>query len=46
MALDKKTHTIYLSSAKFGPPAASQGGSGRPRPSIVPDSFNILVIKK
>jgi YVTN family beta-propeller protein len=46
MALDEKTHTIYLSSAKFGPPAPSQSGSGRPRPSIVPDSFKILVVKK
>ena len=46
MALDEKTHTVYLSSAKLGPPAANQGGSGHPRPSIVPDSFKILVVKK
>ena len=46
MALDEKTHTIYLSSAKYGPPAANAGGNGRPRPSIVPESFKILIVKK
>ncbi len=46
MTLDDKTHTIYLSSAKYGPPAANPGGSGRPRPSVLPGTFKILIVKK
>lgn len=46
MALDEKTHTIYLSSAKYGPPGPNPGGSGRPRPSVLPDTFTILIVKK
>jgi DNA-binding beta-propeller fold protein YncE len=46
MALDEKTHTIYLSSAKYGPPGPNAGGSGRPRPSIIPGTFKLLVVKK
>ena len=38
MALDPKTHRIYLASAKFEPPSAT----GQ-RPRIVPQSFKILV---
>lgn len=46
MALDEKTHTIYLSIAKYGPPGPNPGGSGRPRPSILPGTFKLLVLKK
>ncbi len=46
MALDEKTHTIYLSSAKYGPPGPNAGGSGRPRPSIIPGTFKLLVVKR
>ena len=46
MALDEKTHTIYLSSAKYGPPGPNAGGSGRPRPSVLPGSFKLLIVKK
>ena len=38
MALDPKTHTVYLATAEFGPPA-----EGQRRPSIKPGSFTILV---
>jgi YVTN family beta-propeller protein len=44
MALDPKTHKIYLGSAKFEAPAAgNNAGGGRQRPKIVPGSFKILV---
>jgi YVTN family beta-propeller protein len=42
MALDPKTHKIYLGSAKFGAPAEGSGG-GRKRPQIIAGSFKILV---
>jgi hypothetical protein len=41
MALDPKTHRIYLASAKFEP-QNSEGGQ-RQRPRLVPGSFKILV---
>jgi DNA-binding beta-propeller fold protein YncE len=43
MALDPATHKIYLAAARLGetPPATEQ--QLHPRPSIVPDSFSILV---
>jgi hypothetical protein len=40
MALDPKTHRIYLGSAKFGP--APEGG-GRRRAPMIPGTFKILV---
>jgi DNA-binding beta-propeller fold protein YncE len=43
MALDPATHRIYLAAAKLGaaPPATAE--QPHPRPSIVPNSFSILV---
>lgn len=46
MALDEKTHTIYLSCAKYGPPGPNAGGSGRPRRSVLPGTFKLLVVKQ
>ena len=43
MALDPKTHNIYLASAKFEPPAEQMPGSPRPRPKMIPGSMKILV---
>jgi YVTN family beta-propeller protein len=43
MALDPKTHTIYLATAQFGPPPAPTPDRPRPRPSILPGSFVVLV---
>ena len=44
MALDPKTHKIYLASAKFGElPAGSGEKGGRKRPPMVPNSFKVLV---
>ncbi|MBS1797404.1 MAG: YncE family protein [Acidobacteria bacterium] len=46
MALDAKTHRLYLPTAEFGPPPAPTADRPRPRPTIVPDSFVILVFGK
>jgi YVTN family beta-propeller protein len=46
MALDEKTHRIYLSTAKFTPPAAPTAEQPRPRPTPVPGSFVLLVVGK
>jgi hypothetical protein len=44
MALDLKTHSVYLVTAEFGPPPAPTADQPRPRPSIVPGSFTVLVV--
>jgi YVTN family beta-propeller protein len=41
MALDPRTHKIYLGSAKFEP--APAGGSANKRPAVVAGSFKVLV---
>lgn len=46
MALDAKTHRVYLVSAEFGPPPAPTAERPRPRPSIVPGSFTMIVLEK
>jgi DNA-binding beta-propeller fold protein YncE len=46
MALDEKTHTVYLPAAEFGPPPSPTAEAPRPRPSMVPGSFVILVVSK
>lgn len=43
MALDAKTHEVYLVTADFGPPAAATPENPHPRPAIVPNSFVVLV---
>jgi DNA-binding beta-propeller fold protein YncE len=43
MALDPKTHEVYLVTADFGPPPAPTADNPHPRPSIVPSSFVVLV---
>jgi YVTN family beta-propeller protein len=44
MALDTKTHQVYLVTAEFGPPPAPTPERPRPRPSIKPDTFTLLVV--
>lgn len=44
IALDATTHTVYLPAATLGPTPAPTAEQPRPRPSIVPDSFCILVV--
>ncbi len=46
MALDLKTHNVFLATAQFGPPPAPTPDRTRPRPSIVPGTFAILVFGK
>jgi DNA-binding beta-propeller fold protein YncE len=43
MALDPATHRIYLASARFGPPPPATTEQPHPRPSVLQDSFVILV---
>jgi YVTN family beta-propeller protein len=43
MALDEKTHRVYLATADFGPPPSPTADQPHPRPGIVPGSFTILV---
>jgi WD40 repeat protein len=43
-AFDPQTHNIYLVTAQFGPPPAATVDQPRPRPSILPDSFTLLVV--
>jgi len=46
MAVDTRTHKIYLPTAQFGetPPVTKE--NPRPRPKMIPDSFVILVFGK
>ena len=46
MEIDHKTHKIYVVTAKFGPPPAATAEQPHPRPSIAPDSFELLVVGK
>ncbi len=43
MALDPQTHEVYLVTAQFGPPPAPTAANPRPFPTLVPDSFVVLV---
>jgi len=45
MALDPQMHRIYLSSADAGRPMPA-GGDPKGRPSMVPDSFHLVVVGK
>jgi len=45
MALDEKTHRIYLPAADFAPAPAPTAEVPRPRPTMVPDSFQLLVVE-
>ena len=43
MALDPKTHKIYLPTAQFEPQPEQAAGSPRQRPKMIPGTFKILV---
>jgi hypothetical protein len=43
MALDRKTHLIYLPSAQFEPAPSPSPGESPARPSIVPNTLKVLV---
>ena len=44
MAVDTKTHKIYLPTAQFGVPSAATAQQPHPRPPVLPDSFVLLVV--
>jgi len=46
MALDPVRQRIFLVTAEFGPPPAPTAGQAHPRPTILPDSFVVLVVGK
>jgi hypothetical protein len=46
MALDYATHVLYLVTADLGAPPAATAENPRPRPSIIPDTFTLLVYGK
>jgi DNA-binding beta-propeller fold protein YncE len=46
MAIDAKTHNIFLVTAQFGPAPEPTPERPHPRPSIIPDTFVILVFGK
>lgn len=46
MALDSKTHNVYVVTAKFGPRPEPTEKDPHPRPPILPDSFVVLVVGK
>ncbi|HZI21294.1 MAG TPA: hypothetical protein VFD76_02220 [Gemmatimonadales bacterium] len=45
MALDPRTHRIYLVTAEFGPTPAATAAQPRPRPPIVPGTFSLIVVE-
>jgi YVTN family beta-propeller protein len=46
MALDPKTHRIYLSAAEIGPPPEPKEGQKKGRGAVVPGSYHIIVVGK
>jgi DNA-binding beta-propeller fold protein YncE len=47
MALDPRTHRVYLSAAEFGPALEPATPGGRPgRPPMIPGSFSVLVLER
>src|SRR5579863_9201951 len=46
LALDPKTHNVYVVTAKFGPPPAPTPQNPHPWHTILPDTFVVLVVSK
>lgn len=46
LALDAKTHNVFVVTADFGPPPAATADNPHPRRTILPDSFVVLVVGK
>jgi hypothetical protein len=46
MALDSKTHNLYVVTANLAPPPPATADNPHPRPTIVPDTFVVLVLAK
>lgn len=46
MALDARTHKVYMPGATFGPPPAPTLERPHPRPQMEPGSFMVLIIER
>jgi len=46
MAVDTKTHNVFVVTADFGPRPAATADNPHPRPPMLPDSFVVLVVGK
>jgi DNA-binding beta-propeller fold protein YncE len=46
MTFDASTGRIYLVTAKFSPAPSPTAAMPHPRPSVLPDSFEILVVER
>ena len=46
LALDTKTHNVFVVTAKFGPPPAATADNPHPRRTILPDTFVAIVLSK
>ena len=46
MALDPRNHNVYTVTAELGPPPAATPENPRPRPTIVPNTFTILIFSR
>ena len=46
LALDAKTHNIFVVTADFGPRPEATADNPHPRPAMLPDSFVVLVVGK
>lgn len=44
MAYDAATDKVYLVTAKFGPAPEATTAAPRPRPTVLPDSFEVIVV--
>src|SRR5579863_4460392 len=46
LALDDKTHKVFVVTANFGPPPAPTAENPHPRRTVLPDTFVVLVVGK
>ena len=46
MALDARTHRVYVPVAQYGQAPAATAAAPRPRPPMVPGSFTVLVLER
>src|SRR5579862_3343271 len=46
LALDSKTHNVFVVTADFGPRPAPTADNPRARPPMLPDSFVVMVVSK
>ncbi|MEP6924135.1 MAG: hypothetical protein ABI954_06700 [Pyrinomonadaceae bacterium] len=46
MTFDPKTHQVYLVTAEFGETPAATKENPRPRPSLKPGTFTLLILSR